>query len=158
MDTLIIFGAKYLYLVIALAAIVYFWRQPKELRFKIILCAVIAMPLIYIAAKIIGNFYYNPRPFVVGEFIPLLPHSADNGFPSDHTLLSAAFAATTFFFYRKLGFLLFILAFLVGAARIWAGIHHFIDIWGSIAIAFITTYIVFEYVLPQVYRERKIRN
>jgi len=32
-------------------------------------------------------------PFAVGGFDPLLPHDADNGFPSDHSLLAAAFVA-----------------------------------------------------------------
>lgn len=153
MDLLIIFGAKYLYLVIVAAAIVYIFFQSKELRWKIILCAAIALPLIYIVAKIVGYFYYDSRPFVVGEFTPLIPHSADNGFPSDHTLFASALAAVIFFFNRKLGIVLFALAFLVGVARVLAGVHHFIDIFGSIVIASVTTYIVFQYILPKL-RER----
>lgn len=151
MDALIIFGAKYLYLVIVIIALVYLWRQAKELRWKIALCAVIALPLTYIAAKIVGNFYYDPRPFVVGQFIPLLPHAPDNGFPSDHTLLSSAVAAVIFFFHRKLGFLLFVVAFVVGASRVFAGIHHFVDIFGSIIIATAVTYVVVEYIFPKVW-------
>jgi len=148
-DVLIIFSAQYLYLVIIIVAFVYLWRQPKELRWKIALMAVIALPLTYIAAKIISNFYYDPRPFVVGQFTPLLPHTADNGFPSDHTLLSSAVAAVIFFFHRKLGFLLFAIAFVVGISRVFAGIHHFADIYGSMAIAFVVTYVVFEYIFSK---------
>jgi undecaprenyl-diphosphatase len=152
MDTLIIFVARDLYIVIVITAILYFLFQPKELRWKIALCAIVALPIAYIVAKIIGNFYYDTRPFVVGQFIPLIPHDANNGFPSDHTLLSSVIAALIFFFNRKLGTLLFTLAFLVGIARVWAGVHHFVDIFGSIVIAFTTTYIVFEYVLPKVWQ------
>ena len=151
LNTLIIFGAQYLYLVIIIAALVYLWRQPKELRWKIALMAVLALPLTYIVAKIISNFYYDPRPFVVGQFTPLLPHGADNGFPSDHTLLSSAVAAVIFFFHRKLGLWLFAVAFAVGASRVFAGIHHFADIFGSMVIAFVVTYVVFEYIFPKVW-------
>lgn len=151
MIALIIFGAKYLYLVIVVFALAYIWRQPKELRWKIVLSAVIALPLTYITAKIISNFYYDPRPFVIGQFIPLLPHAADNGFPSDHTLLSGAIAAVVFFFHRKLGASLFVVAFLVGASRVFSGVHHFADIFGSLAIAIIVTYVVFEYIFPKVW-------
>lgn len=152
MDSLIIFGAEYLYLAIVFAALAYIFRQPKELRWKIALCAVIALPLTYIVAKIASAFYYDPRPFVVGQFAPLLPHAADNGFPSDHALLSSAVAAVIFSFHRKLGLLLFMVAFLVGASRVFAGIHHFTDIFGSMIIAIITTYVVIEYIFPKVWR------
>lgn len=151
MDALVIFGAKYLYLVIVVVALVYIWRQPKELRRRIVLCAVVALPLTYLVAKIIGNLYYDPRPFVVGHFVPLLPHAPDNGFPSDHTLLSSAVAAVIFFFSRKLGFLLFVIAFLVGVSRVFAGIHHFADIFGSIIIATAVTYVVVVYIFPKIW-------
>lgn len=139
MELVIIFGAKYLYLAIVAVALWYVWQQPSEKRFRIILCACIALPLTYVVAKLMSSLYYDPRPFVVGNFTPLLPHAPDNGFPSDHTLLSAAVAAVIFFFYRKLGLALFIIAFLVGMARVAAGIHHTIDILGSIVIAFSVT-------------------
>lgn len=150
MDSLIIFGAQYLYLMIVVLAIWYIVRQPKGSRWRIILCAILALPLTYATAKILSTFYYDPRPFVVGNFLPLLPHDPDNGFPSDHTLLSSAVAATIFFFNRKLGLALFAIAFLVGASRVLAGIHHFVDIIGSMVIAFLVTYYVFKYVLPKV--------
>lgn len=153
MDLLIIFGAKYLYLAIVVFALIYIWRQPKELRLKIALCAVIALPLTYVVAKIVSNFYYDPRPFVVGHFAPLLPHASDNGFPSDHTLLASAVAAVIYFFQRKLGAILLIIAFLVGATRVLAGIHHLVDILGSIVIAFAVTYVVFEYIFPKVWEK-----
>lgn len=152
MDIFIIFGAKYLYLVIVITALVYVFRQPKELRWKIVICAAVALPLTYIAAKIASYFYYDPRPFVIGQFTPLLPHAPDNGFPSDHTLFGSAIAAVISYFHRRLGLMLFGVAFAVGASRVFAGIHHFIDIFGSIAIAFVMTYLVFTYVSPKLHR------
>jgi undecaprenyl-diphosphatase len=153
MDLLIIFAARDLYIVIVAVAILYFLFQPKELRWKIVLCALVALPLIYIIAKIGSFFYYDPRPFAVGQFTPLIPHNADNGFPSDHTLFASALAAVIFFFNRKLGSVLFVLAFLVGIARVLAGVHHFVDILGSIVIAFVVTYIVFQYILSKAWQK-----
>ena len=97
--------------------------------------AVLLLPLSYIAAKIISHFYFDPRPFVVGNFTPLIPHAADNGFPSDHTLLGAAIAFAIFRFNKKLGLLLLFFAILVGFSRVLAGVHHASDIAGSIVIA-----------------------
>ena len=43
----------------------------------------------------------TPRPFVVQHVAPLFPRDADNGFPSDHTLLATFFAVCVFFYSRK---------------------------------------------------------
>lgn len=151
MSSLIIFGAQYLYLVIVIGALWYIFLQKKEMRLKIVVCAMIALPLSYVIAKAMSLLYYDPRPFVVGQFVPLLPHAPDNGFPSDHTLLSSAVAAVIFFFHRKTGLILFVVTFLVGTARVLAGIHHFVDILGSIVIATVVTFIVFKYISPKVW-------
>ncbi|MBP7061163.1 MAG: phosphatase PAP2 family protein [Candidatus Moranbacteria bacterium] len=160
MDSLIIFGAKYLYLVIVIISLAYLVAVPKSRSSQVIVAALIALPLTYIIAKIMSALYFDPRPFVVGNFIPLIPHAPDNGFPSDHTLLSAAIAAVMFAFDRKIGVLLFLIAFLVGLARVYAGVHHLTDILGSIIIAAIVTYCVMTFLLPSVwkYMPRPVRN
>ena len=149
MDGIIIFGAKYLYLVIVIAALWYLFRQPQELRWRIIYLAAIALPLTYGVAKIASIFYYDSRPFVVDNLTPLLPHVADNGFPSEHTLFGSAVAAVIILFQRKIGLILFFIAFLVGIARVFSGLHHFIDIFGSMCIALVTTYLVYKYIFPK---------
>ena len=100
MDTLIIFIAKYLVFVSAAIAVFYFLKQPRQKQKEILIFAVVLLPLSYIVAKIVSHFYFDPRPFVVGHFTPLLPHAADNGFPSDHTLFGAAVAFAVFHFPR----------------------------------------------------------
>ena len=102
----------------------------------------ILLPLSYIIAKVVGHLYFDPRPFVVGHFTPLLSHAADNGFPSDHTLFGAAIAAVIFRFSRKTGTFLLFLAIFVGVARVFAGVHHTVDIAGSIVIVLATYYII----------------
>ena len=134
MDIFIIFVAKYLLFVSTAIALVYFLKQPRQKQKEILVFAAILLPLSYIVAKILSHFYFDPRPFVLGYFVPLIPHAADNGFPSDHTLLGAAIAFAVFQFNKKLGILLLFLAILVGAARVLAGVHHFTDIAGSIII------------------------
>ncbi len=160
MNSLIVFGANYLYLTIVIAALVYLVAVPKSRSSQVIVAALIALPLTYVVAKIMSALYFDPRPFVVGNFIPLIPHAPDNGFPSDHTLLSAAIAAVIFAFDRKIGAFLFLIAFLVGLARVYAGVHHLTDILGSMIIAAIVTYCVMAFLLPNVwkYMPRPLRN
>ncbi len=130
-DRLALFAANYLYLVQLLVALVWFLRQPRVRQAQIIAFGVVFLPLVVLVAEGIGLFYHDPRPFVVGHFTPLIPHSPDNGFPSDHSLLTSAVATLVAYFDLPLGLLLWVLAAGVGAARVYAGIHHPIDVLGA---------------------------
>jgi len=134
-DQLIIFGSRYLFLLIPALGLLFFATQPRSVQKRMLLFASLLLPLAYLVALLAQRFYYNPRPFVQDGGMPLVPHVADNGFPSDHTLFSAAIAAAVFPFNRTLGSVLWLATLLVGASRALAGFHHGIDILGSIAIA-----------------------
>ncbi len=142
MDLLYIFGAKYLFALSPLIALVFFLKQSFDIKKKIVFFAVFAIPLIYLVAFLAGLAYDNPRPFVAENFIPLVEHAADNGFPSGHTLFTASIAAIIYFFNRRIGNILLLIAMAVGMSRVGAGVHHSIDILASIVIAFGVAWIV----------------
>ncbi len=133
-----IFSAKYLYLIIVVISL---WFIVKKINKRIFIFSLIYLSSVLIIAKILSSFFYNPRPFVVKHFTPLIYHAANNGFPSDHSLIAFAFASIVFLFNRKLGFILFILAFLVGMSRVYVGVHHPIDILGSFVISIVVAII-----------------
>ncbi|NDE68214.1 phosphatase PAP2 family protein, partial [bacterium] len=135
MNLFFIFSAKYLFLLVILIAGVYFLRQPRDVQKKIVIFSLISLPVIYLLAILAGHIYYDPRPFVVGNFTPLIPHAADNGFPSDHALLVSAVAAIIVYFHRRVGAVLWVLALIVSLARVYVGVHHLVDIIGSLIIS-----------------------
>ncbi len=141
--SIIIFCAKYLYVAVLAIAFLFFLKQPKEIKKKILVFGAVVLPMSYFLAKLSSLFFYDPRPFVQGNFTPLIPHAADNGFPSDHTLLSAALSAVIFPFGKKTSFVLWFLTVLVGLSRVFSGIHHFVDILGSIAVSAVVGYMVY---------------
>ena len=138
MNTLIIFTAKYLYLIIVLIALIVFAFLPKEQKVKFLKIIIVAIPLSLILTWIGAHLIFDPRPFVVENIKPLIPHSADNGFPSDHTLVSMMAALAVLIFNKKAGAFLASLAILVGISRVLALVHHPLDIIGSIIIAIIS--------------------
>ena len=146
MNTIIIFGAKYLIIIPVILTVYFFWKQDSREKKCFLIFASISLPLTFILVLIANHLIYDPRPFVVGNFIPLIPHIPDNGFPSDHTVLIAALAALVYFFNKKWSLPIWVLAVLVGWARIAAGVHHVSDVIGSLAIAilgaFATKYIL----------------
>lgn len=139
----VIFGAKYLFIGSVFLSGIYFFKADKTLKKKIMIFSAIALPSVLLVASIAGQLYDNPRPFVVEQFTPLVPHAADNGFPSDHVLLVSAIAAIFSFFNRHLGIGLWYLACLVALGRVYVGVHHPIDVLGSMAIATIVTFIIY---------------
>ena len=79
----------------------------------------ISAALLACAVGVIGGVvYYEPRPFVVEHFRPLVPHAPDHGFPSDRALLVSAIAMIGTIWNRKLGVALWILAVLGAVGRV----------------------------------------
>lgn len=141
MNLLIIFSAKYLYILAIIIPLVFAAKQTRKVQKEMGLFILISFPLAYISAKTFGKFFYNARPFVVENIQPLIAHAANNGFPSDHTLLTCTIGAVCYFFNKKLGLVIVLLSLLVGYARVVAGIHHQLDIWGAIVIAVFSVFL-----------------
>lgn len=139
MDTLIIIGAKYAIIAVALLALVTTLLSERKVRCNIIKLAVLSFPIAFLLALLASHLYYDTRPFVVEHIEPLIPHEADNGFPSNHTLYAMVAATTLFVYRRKPGVFLAILAILIGVSRVMADVHYPIDIVGSILIAIVAT-------------------
>lgn len=88
-----------------------------------------------VLTKTAGGLYFEPRPFVTQHFQPLIAHAPDNGFPSDHTVVSTLAALLCLGFNRTLGCGLLLLALLVGATRVLCGLHTPLDVVAAMAIA-----------------------
>ncbi len=148
-DTVVIFSAKYLYI---LSIGIFIWYGVKSIQHrKFISFSLFVLSLSYIFSRIAGFFYYNPRPFVNEHIVPLIHHIADNGFPSDHALLAGTLAAIVTVFDKRYGAILWILAIIIGISRVFVGVHHIIDIIGSYIISLLglgVGYIFMYYIIP----------
>lgn len=81
-----------------------------------------------------GALFYDPRPFVAQHIHPLFAHAADNGFPSDHAVLTMFLAVCVLFCSRPWGIVLAVNAVLVGTARVLAHVHSPLDIAAGFVI------------------------
>lgn len=138
-DCVFIFGAKYLYLAGGAIALIWFLKLPKEKKKKAVVFGIIVLPTIYIVSRISAWLYFNPRPFTVEHFTPLIPHKPDNGFPSDHVLLLSAIASVIYPFGKKFSLAVWLVAAMVAISRIYVGIHHPIDVIGSAIISIVVS-------------------
>lgn len=97
--------------------------------------------------QVIGLLYFYPRPYMVGLCTPLMPHTLETSFPSDHgTLL---FAASIYLIISKRcrfwGLVLFLVAFMAAWARVYCGIHFPFDMVGSLAVGIVAALLVFKF-------------
>ncbi len=132
---LIVFAAKYLFAIIAIAMAVGGLTLPGLDRRRFIIMAVAASLLAYLLTQVATRVYMDPRPLVLNQFTPLVPHGTDNGFPSDHSVVSFTAAFIIWPYRRFLSIGLTLLAGLVGAARVISGAHHLLDVVGAVGIA-----------------------
>jgi undecaprenyl-diphosphatase len=134
-DGAIIYFAQYLVAFSPIAFVVFSMTLGGSDRRHLYLLCAAALGAGYGVARLLGALYYDPRPFVQDGIMPLFPHAATNGLPSSHMLFAATLAMSVWTCDRRMGAALWVIALLVGAARVAAGVHHFIDIAGSALVA-----------------------
>ena len=136
MDGLTVVVAQYLVFIIPVAAAFIWLFLPRQDRAGLAVQAVVSLVIAAVLIKLAAAIHTDPRPFVVDPSIrPLFAHSADNGFPSDHTTLAATVAFAVMIYRRWLGALLLVASISVGAARVAAHVHHGQDIVAGVLIA-----------------------
>lgn len=161
MQVVMIPMAKYLFLLIGLLSAGYWLTLRKDQRIQFLVYFAVAGIVALVLTKLAGMCFVDPRPFVVHHFIPLIPHAADNGFPSDHTVLSVLMALIVLKYSRKVGLALLVLALLVGWSRVFVGVHNPIDIVGAVLIAVLAatgTGFVFKRLLPSTAQTQQTQS
>lgn len=143
LDWLGIFAAKYLIFLMVIALVLGLlikrWPDYRLAIFKASVSGAIAFVINYL----IGLIYFRPRPFVLNEVTKLIDKSPlEKSFPSGHATVAFAMAFSLYFYNKKLGVILLILALIVGLGRIYVGVHYPLDILGGILIGFLSAFLI----------------
>lgn len=135
LDGFILFLAQYLPYLLTAAFGLYVLQEIKEGRAQLVALALgIGAPfLARLAAAFIHSFELSARPYIT-EDIPHLLNVATASFPSGHAATFFALAAIMYAHDQRLGIAFFVLATLMGIARVAAGVHYPVDIVGGAAI------------------------
>lgn len=142
MNSLIVFVAKYFLYISVLIVGVYWLRASTKDKFSLAWKLVAGGILALAMARVSAHFYYDTRPFVAEHIKPLFAHAPDNGFPSDHALLTSFLGFSLLAYSRRVATVLLLNAVLVGAARVAAHVHSPIDIIGSFVFAGLSAVII----------------
>lgn len=95
-----------------------------------------------ILTELIRFFYFRPRPFLALDFIPLINKINEGAFPSGHAAFFFALSLPVYLINKKWGRYFIGTSILMGLARIFVGVHWPFDIFGGIAVAFISFYAI----------------
>jgi membrane-associated phospholipid phosphatase len=78
---------------------------------------------------LLAQVWDRPRPFIGDSgTVPLIAHSADSSFPSDHAIVAAAIATSLLMVNRRLGIAALSITALICIARVAVGVHYPLDV------------------------------
>ena len=85
----------------------------------------------YVASDVLKNYFKIGRPILLNFNLHPLLSIADYGFPSSHATVFSAIATALLFVNRRAGRFAWLLAIIIGIARVLAGVHTPLDILGG---------------------------
>ena len=117
--------------------LVLLWVRGRPERRSGLVATAIAAALALGANQIVGQFWYEPRPFMIGLGRTLMAHVPENSFPSDHTtfMLTVGIGLIATGGAPRWGKLVTVVGVLVAWARIYLGLHFPLDMLASALIA-----------------------
>ena len=139
-----IFCANYLmYLPIVVITIYCFFKSSYRL---LVIKMILSLGLALLITFIIRHLFYSPRPFAVNIGTNYLLHDQTSSLPSQHAVFVWTICLTVCLNYarcfKKLVFLLVLVAVLVSWSRIYLGIHWPLDIAVGFLVSMVSVYII----------------
>lgn len=138
LDAVMKFSAKYVIYIVVVAFVVLLAAKLRDRLLRPIVLAVASLVLTFLLGLLAAALHAEKRPFQTHRVHLLVAHAAGQSFPSDHA--TAAFGislAVAVFLSWRWGLALFVLALLIGFARVYDGIHYPGDIGGGLLVAVI---------------------
>lgn len=134
LETLIIFITKYFPMItfcLYPCVLIYLYIIKSPLFLESVWKPLGAFLLVTVFRKIVNR----KRPYETMSIIPLVGHKQGESFPSRHTVSSMIIGLICFNAHMYLGILAMIVAIIMSACRILAGVHYISDVLVSVIIA-----------------------
>ncbi len=129
LDFIFYFFASILPYLFIFAFVFFFLRNPQKNGFfslEVIFTGFFSRYALIEAGR---YFFPRERPFQVLEEVNLiLPYKESLSFPSGHTAFLFGISTAVYFYNKRIGIIFYLLSFLGGVARVFAGMHWPLDI------------------------------
>ena len=110
----------------------------------------------WVLAYVLKILFHTSRPFLVLPDVTPLWIESGYAFPSGHATFFMALAVAVYLSHKKAGYVFITFAFLIGLARITAGVHFPIDIFGGFVLGSGVAYLVNYFYFPHVRHVEKV--
>jgi len=142
LDSVAVFFAKYFEYILLFFLLAFLFKKFRK-NFFIVFQAVFAAILSrFVFANIIRSLWFRARPFMEGNVNLLFLHDKTASFPSGHASFYFALSTIVYLYNKKWGIWFFIASFLIGVARVFAGVHWPTDILAGMILGIFTALIV----------------
>ena len=111
-----------------------------QARWKEIVLVFFSGVSVWFLAYVLKFLFRTQRPFDLFPQVFSLFSETGYAFPSGHATFFMALAFAIFFSHKKVGYVFIFFAFLIGIARIIAGVHFPIDILGGFILGFVIAF------------------
>jgi undecaprenyl-diphosphatase len=137
LDAAMVFSADKLIYILFVAALVCIGYLVYKRQWRAVALVGVALIASFVIRFILSKLFVSDRPFVDHTITQLLPHAANQSFPSDHATAAFAIALAILVLtrFKKTGWTLAIVATIVGFARIFTGVHYPFDVIGGLVTA-----------------------
>jgi len=142
------FLAEYLtYSLPIILVVLWFWNEKaKKVALRAGFSAILAWPVF---AMIINKFVRRPRPFNISGVQELVFHRPDTSFPSEHAAALFAVAMSLYLSgYKKLSYVMFVVAIVVSFFRVAVAIHWPTDVIAGAILGIGSAYLIFLFDKP----------
>ncbi|GGM07238.1 phosphatase PAP2 family protein [Deinococcus aerophilus] len=135
LGTAAVFCANALLFVLVLGLVGLLWRRWTQVTYGLLARMIFSLLFATALSAVFGHLVADPRPYLAEHYAPLAHVAADNGFPSDHTLIAALLTGWAAWLSRR-GWPAFAAGLgTVMLGRLAIGAHHTLDVLGSVAFA-----------------------
>lgn len=140
LDKFVVFVAETLpYIVIIFALVfIFFYLKNSKIFFWVFFSGIFA----WVCAYVLKLIFHTTRPFLALPDVTPLWVEGGYAFPSGHATFFMALAVAIYLSHKKAGYVFMTFAFLIGLARITAGVHFPIDILGGFVLGAGVAYLI----------------
>ncbi|MBI2856075.1 MAG: phosphatase PAP2 family protein [Chloroflexi bacterium] len=117
-------------------------QEMRERHQRGVMLAGISVGIANAAVAIINLHYFRLRPFDVHEVQLLFYAPTDSSFPANVVVITFAIATGVWIASRKIAIVMYVVAFLFGLSRVFAGVHYPLDMVAGGLLGMATAYAV----------------
>ena len=134
-------GQRY-FILVFIPVLIFYWIHPQLRRRRILASVILSYVFAVFLSLVIRFLVKRPRPFMENEVNLLIEALPSYALPSLHAVVLFVISASIFYYNKKVGIILFIIAGVNSLARIFIGVHYPLDVLSGALIGILSVFLI----------------